>query len=94
MEMKELLLRVREAQKLNMRQFAEKIGVPYPAYRKYEVEGVMPPAVVIIKIAQALQVSADYILGLRDTPRPNEVSTEKTKKALALLDTLRACLND
>lgn len=94
MDMQELLTRVREGEHLNMRQFAEKIGVPYHAYRKYEVEGVMPPAVVIIKIAQALQVSADYVLGLRDTPKPNEVSAEKTKKALALLDTLRACLNE
>lgn len=89
MDMQELLTRVREGENLNMRQFAEKIGVPYHAYRKYEVEGVMPPAVVIIKIAQALQVSADYVLGLSDEPRPQKYDAGEVAELFALRDALK-----
>lgn len=92
MEMKELLTRVREGENLNMRQFAEKIGVPYHAYRKYEVEGVMPPAIVIIKIAKALQVTADYILGLSDEPHPKKYDDKEVTEAFALRDALKTVM--
>lgn len=94
MTIAESLKRFRTTKKLSQRQLAEKIGVPYQSYQTYEYGSSTPTAGVIIKIAQAFDVSTDYLLGLRDTPKPNEVSTEKTKKALALLDTLRACLNE
>lgn len=94
MEISESLKRFRQEQKLSQRQLAEKIGVPYQSYQTYEYGSSVPSAKVIVKIACAFDVSADYLLGLRDTPQPNEVSTEKTEKALALLDMLRKCLRE
>ena len=86
MEIFEALKRFRKEQAVSQRQLAEKIGVPYQSYQTYESGSSVPSSKVIIKIAQAFDVSSDYLLGLRDTPKPNEVDAEEIKEALALRD--------
>lgn len=51
------------------KEFAEKIGVPYQTYMGYENRGREPKFSTLIKIADALHVSIDKLLG-HDVPRP------------------------
>ncbi len=94
MEISESLKRFRQEQKLSQRQLAEKIGVPYQSYQTYEYGSSVPSAKVIVKIACAFDVSADYLLGLRDTPKPNEVGLDEVKKARALREALRKFMDE
>lgn len=88
MKIKEALIRVRTAQGMTIRQFAEKTGIPYPNYRAYETDGTMPPALAIIKIAQSLNVTTDYVLGLSDTPQPMQFDEQEVREAFELRDSL------
>lgn len=94
MEISESLKRFRQELKLSQRQLAEKIGVPYQSYQTYEYGSATPSAKVIIKIANAFDVSTDYLLGLRDTPRPNEVGFDEVEKARALRVALRKFMDE
>lgn len=89
MEIFEALKRFRKNQAVSQRQLAEKIGMPYQSYQTYESGSSVPSSKVIKKIAVAFNVSSDYLLGLRDTPRPNEVDADELKEALALRDAVR-----
>ncbi|MBR1645192.1 MAG: helix-turn-helix domain-containing protein [Selenomonadaceae bacterium] len=75
MEIPTALKRFRQSLKLSQRQLSEKIGVPYQSYQTYEYGTSTPSAKVIVRIAQAFDVSTDYLLGLSDTPRPPDTST-------------------
>lgn len=75
MEIPTALKRFRQSLKLTQRQLAEKIGVPYQSYQTYEYGTATPSAKVIIKIAKAFDVSADYLLGLSDEPRPPDTAS-------------------
>lgn len=89
MTISESLKRFRQELKLSQRQLAEKIGVPYQSYQTYEYGSSVPSANVIIKLAQAFDVSADYLLGLSDKPRPQEYDEQEVKEAFALRDALK-----
>lgn len=70
METFEALKRFRKEQAVSQRQLAKRIGVPYQSYQTYESGSSVPSSKVIKKIAVAFDVSADYLLGLTDEPRP------------------------
>lgn len=74
-EISEALQRFRKLQNMTQRQLATQIGVPYQSYQTYEYGTSVPGAKVIIKMATAFNVSADYLLGLSDEPRPPDVAT-------------------
>lgn len=56
----------------NMKEFAELLNMPYRTYVKYERNEREPNSEVLIKIANALNVTADYLLG-----RESKEETEK-----------------
>ena len=86
MEIHESLKRFRQSTKLSQRQLSEKIGVPYQSYQTYEYGSSVPSAKVIVKIARAYGVSADYLLGLSDEPHPKAADT-------LLVDAIINCRN-
>ena len=64
----ERLIRLRKARGLTQVQLARAIQTTQRAISYYETEAGYPPAPVVAKLAQALQVSTDELLGL-DKPR-------------------------
>lgn len=59
---------VRLENKLTQRQVAEMIGISEQSYQRYEYGKVVPSALVLISLADALGVSLDYLVGRTDTP--------------------------
>ena len=61
----ERLTRLRMARGLTQTQLAELIDSSQRAVSHYETIAELPPAAVLVKLAQILQVSADELLGLK-----------------------------
>lgn len=70
MEVYEALRRFRQGTGLKQEEVAERLGIMRQAYQPYETGKVTPSVGMIKKIATAFNVSADYLLGLSDEPRP------------------------
>ena len=66
----ERLKEVRVAQNLTQKQVFTGIDVGERLYQSYEYGKVEPKYTVIIKLCRYFNVSADYLLGLSDEPRP------------------------
>ena len=61
---------------LRQKQVTEKIGIAVPQqWQKYEYKQMTPSAEIIAKLATTFNVSADYLLGLTDTPQPTPPKT-------------------
>lgn len=67
------LREIREASGITQEQLAEMLGVPVLRVWKYENGKSKVGADYIAKVADALSVSADYLLGISDDPTPNEL---------------------
>ena len=80
METSEALKRFRKDFRLSQREVAAAWNSTPQAYQMYEYGNVSPSVEVIKKIAQTFNVSADYLIGLSDSPRPMELD-EKSLKA-------------
>ena len=61
------LRRFRKAYGLTQKDVSDAIGIQPSAYQAYERGKVKPSIEVLIKIAEAFNVSADYLLGLDET---------------------------
>ncbi len=73
----EAFKRFRAARGLSQQAVADKIGVKQGSYTAYETKGAAPTVEKLRKMACEFQVSADYLLGLTDDPRPtNEILAE------------------
>lgn len=59
----------REARGLSQRDLARLLGLGINQINRYEVSTNDPTATVLVKIAHELRVTADYLLGLSDTPQ-------------------------
>lgn len=71
MEIGDALKRFRTDLNLSQRQVTERIGMAAPQqWQKYEYKQMIPSAELVKKIAAEFNVSADYLLGLTDEPRP------------------------
>ena len=81
MEISESLKRFRRERGLNQRQVADALEIPYQSYQCYEYGRNIPSASIIVKLAIAFNVSADYLLGLIDNPAPNRID-ETPKKTI------------
>lgn len=68
MEIHEALKRFRKENNLTQKAVADTLGIKVPAYQRYEYGSVKPSAQIIKDIANAFNVSADYLLGRTDQP--------------------------
>lgn len=81
------------------KEFAEKLGIPYPSYMPYENRGREPKYSVLIEIARELHVSIDDLLGYKPTSAFIQLPTsylQEIKKSLQNANTelqqaLRKC---
>lgn len=94
MEISEALKRFRQEQKLSQRQLSERISVPYQSYQTYEYGSSIPSAKVIVKIAQAFNVTTDYLLGLSDEPRPKPADAQLVSAIKRCRDSIQQVLNE
>ena len=62
------LKKVRKNFALTQKQMAEGAQLSYRSYQEYEGDRVMPPVNAVIALADAYDVSADYLLGRVQTP--------------------------
>ena len=83
----ESLKRFRRDFSLKQGEVAEKIGMLQQGYYKYESDRVTVPAEIILKIADAYDVSTDYLLGRSDTPKNPKVDIADNE----LVETVIAC---
>ena len=81
MTISDSLKRFREGFNLSKRQVANKLSMNPTQYYRYESGETVPLATVILKMAKAFDVSADYLLGLRDTPKPLEAGADEVREA-------------
>ena len=77
----ESLKRFRKDFDLSQKSVAEKLNMKQQLYYRYESGETVPAVTFIVKLADAFDVSADYLLGRRDTPKPNEVGAEEVAEA-------------
>lgn len=75
------LKRFRATRKLSQADVAEKLGIMPQAYYRYECGRAVPSVDVILGMAEAYDVSVDYLLGRSDEPHPPKFDA----KTLALL---------
>lgn len=54
---------------VTQQQVADAIKILKPAYQKYEYDIHVPSATALIKIADAYDVSLDYLVGRTDNPK-------------------------
>ena len=80
MTIAESLKRFRKKFNLNQKQVAETLGIKQQSYQVYESKTI-PSATVVLRLADAYDVSTDYLLGRSDEPRPPKFDA----KTLALL---------
>ena len=59
----EILLLLRNEQKLTQEQAAERQGITYRSYRRYESGEREPTASVLVKMADFYSVTIDYLVG-------------------------------
>ncbi|MBR3499686.1 MAG: helix-turn-helix transcriptional regulator [Selenomonadaceae bacterium] len=72
------LRRFREAFKLKQNKVAAAVGLAPQMYIKYEKDQMSPSVTLVINLANEFNVSADYLLGLSDEPRPQTFDRETT----------------
>ena len=90
MELKEALKRFRESKGLSQSAMAKELGLQAPQYQRYEWGQNSPSAEFIIKMVQTFGVSADYLLGLSDEPRPKKYDDAEVAEAFALRNVFAA----
>jgi len=62
----ERILRLREEKEMKQKELADLVGITEASLSRYENNKRTPSGEIISKIASALEVSADYLLGLSD----------------------------
>ena len=85
------LKRFRNEFGLTQKQIADSIKIFPQLYYKYESDKSVPSAEVILKIADAYDVSTDYLLGRSDNPKTSEIS-DADKKLLEVAKAFRGVL--
>lgn len=73
MEFSERIKALRKQAKLTQVDVAEKLGISQPAYASWERGVKRPTQENLVKIAQILNVSIDYLVGNSDEKKENEL---------------------
>lgn len=82
----ESLRRFRNTYNLKQKDVAERLKMKQPLYQRYESGETVPAVTFIIKLADAYDVSTDYLLGRSDEPRPPKLDA----RTLDLVRSLQA----
>ena len=85
MTVAEALKRFRKTFHLTQKDVAEKLGITQQSYQVYEGKSV-PTATVLIKLADAYDVSVDYLIGRSDMPKPTNFDEKEVREAFAFRD--------
>lgn len=90
-EFGEKLRRLRKENSLTQKQLADRIGVKNSVISFYEMGDRIPSPEVIKRLAVALHVSSDYLLGIESGETMDVSGLDSHDKALvrSLIDTLR-----
>ena len=91
MTIAESLKRFRKDYGLTQQQVADALGIKPQSYRVYEVN-VKPSAEIIKRIADAFDVSTDYLLGRMDTPKFKSRESMNVELVQAAMDLLGKAL--
>lgn len=84
MSFEQRLLEIRKNRGMSQETLAEKVGVSRQAVSKWETGEALPDYAKLIALADALEVSLDYLCGREaqaaNTPEPIEETSEKKRK--------------
>lgn len=83
------LKRVRQDRGYTQEDLAEIVGVNLKQIGRHENGETEPDGIVVARYAQALSVSADYLLGISDEPNPDVQMSDLTRTERAILSALR-----
>ena len=86
MTVAEALKRFRLQFGLSQKEVAGKVGMVPTSYYRYESGRFLPQADILIKLADAYDVSVDYLVGRSDIPRQPQFDQE----TMNLLEALQA----
>lgn len=93
MTIAESLRRFRKEFRLSQQDVANTLGTSQQSYQAYETRS-NPSVAVIAKLADAYNVSTDYLLGRCDSPRPVTVDKEWISRLTASRDLIQSILRD
>lgn len=79
------LKRVREDRGYTQDELSEMIGIGQKQVWRHESGATTPDGDVVARYAQALDVSADYLLGISDDPKPNVQISDLTRAERAVI---------
>ena len=83
MALTESLKRFRSQMGLTQKQVADAIGMRESSYQRYEQGRSLPSVAILEQIADAFDVSTDYLLGRTDTPNFNVAPPSIDESAIA-----------
>ena len=90
MEFNEKIRMLRRNAGLTQRQVADAVGVTYRTYQNYEAGASKPSGGVALRLAAALVVSTDTLLGTRDLPPAEDAGDAELQALLAEMQALFA----
>ena len=93
MTISESLKRFSKEFRLSQKDVAGAIGMSQQSYQAYETRS-NPSVAVITKLADAYDVSTDYLLGRSETPRPATVNSEWISRLTASRDLIQSVLRE
>lgn len=77
---------MRDARRFTQEEVAARANVPLRMYQRYETGKNSPTLDVVIRLADALETSTDYLAGRVDDPTPpNEIYTQEEREIVELL---------
>ncbi len=68
---------LRALRKISQRELGDLVGVTQQAVAKWEVGTSTPDPYMLAKLASVLEVSADYLVGLSDSPQKRDLTPEE-----------------
>ena len=75
------LVELKSKNNLLQKDIAHNVGLSLRTYQRYEYGERLPDSDTIIKLCNYFNISADYLLGLTDEPRPlREENTSNNQK--------------
>lgn len=86
MTLPESLKRFRTQFRLSQKQVASAGKVSWQSYQSYESGKSSPSVKIIMNIADAYDVSTDYLVGRSDTPQPVPYDEREVREAFAFRD--------